>query len=468
MIQFTPVSRENISRLAHYYSRCTYRISDYSAGIKLMWKNASYEYAEVCGCLLVRSRWNGQYYFDYPVPDKGENGELCGDVAAALEACGQYCAEHFIPFRLCNIPNCAVNKLLSCYPDFEIRTERNLDDYLYLAQDIIRFEGKKYAGQRNHIRKFHALYPEAKFERFTTDDIPRIRAFWKKFGDRNTSAGAKTELKFAHAMTEYIGSPLFVAGGFTLHGEVISFCLSEICGETLIDHIEKALPDFEGIYPATVQSFAETFAQNVTYINREDDAGSRGLRISKLQYQPMEILPKHTVHIKTPINRLKKVPIVKGENGISLTPIQEKDIPDYNRLCLDDMRNRWWGYDYRSDCANPGRDYFYQDQKRDFMNRMAMNFAIRKDGKFVGEVILYNFDFRGAAEIGVRILPEADGQGIGRYAFSLTADYAIYQLELSEIRGKCLKENVASAKMLSSVMQKTGEDEIYYYYRKIV
>ena len=97
-----------------------------------------------------------------------------------------------------------------------------------------------------------------------------------------------------------------------------------------------------------------------------------------------------------------------------------------------------------------------------------MNFAIRKDGKFVGEVILYNFDFRGAAEIGVRILPEADWQGIGRYAFSLTADYAIYQLELSEIRGKCLKENVASAKMLSSVMQKTGEDEIYYYYRKIV
>lgn len=142
MIQFTPVGRENISRLAHYYSRCTYRISDYSAGIKLMWKNASYEYAEVCGCLLVRSRWNGQYYFDYPVPDKGENGELCGDVAAALEACGQYCAEHFIPFRLCNIPDCAVNKLLSYYPDFEIRTERNLDDYLYLAQDIIRFEGK--------------------------------------------------------------------------------------------------------------------------------------------------------------------------------------------------------------------------------------------------------------------------------------------------------------------------------------
>lgn len=208
--------------------------------------------------------------------------------------------------------------------------------------------------------------------------------------------------------------------------------------------------------------------KNVKYINREDDAGSKGLRISKLQYQPLEILRKHEIHVKTAINRLKKVPVIKGENGVSLTPITEKDIPAYNRLCLDDERNRWWGYDYREDCPHPKRDFFYKDQKKDFRIRMAMNFAIRQGGKFVGEAILYNFDFRGGAEIGVRILPEADGQGIGRYAFGLVANYAIYTLELIQINGKCLKENIASAKMLSSVMQKIGEDEKYYYYRRIV
>ena len=69
---------------------------------------------------------------------------------------------------------------------------------------------------------------------------------------------------------------------------------------------------------------------------------------------------------------------------------------------------------------------------------------------------------------GVRILPEADGQKIGRSAFGIAANYAIYTLELTEIRGKCFKENVASEKMLSSVMQKAGEDETYLYYRKIV
>ena len=268
-MQFTPIDNSNIEQLAAYYKKCRYRICDYSAGIKIMWQNAGYEYAKACGCLLVKSKWGGQTYFDYPVPIDDE-----ADVNAALVACGEYCAEHFIPFRLCDVPACAVCTVLGCYPNIEIRTERNFDDYLYLAGDFIRFEGKKYAGQRNHIRKFYAACPDAVFETFGKNDHARIRKFWKKFGDRNDSPGAKTELKFAHAMTEYVGSDMFVSGGFTLNGEIISFCLSEICGETLIDHIEKALTDYEGIYPATVQEFAKAFAQNVRYINREDDAGN--------------------------------------------------------------------------------------------------------------------------------------------------------------------------------------------------
>jgi hypothetical protein len=462
-MQFTPIDKTNAHKVAAYYKSCAYKISDYSIGIKLMWQNGGYEYAETHGCLVVKAKWSGQTYFDYPVPSSPQ-----ADVRAALEECGKYCAEHFIPFYLDVVPADAVCSILSCYPNIEIGEQRNLDDYLYIASDFIHFQGKKYAGQRNHIRKFHSLYPSAKFEIFEEKDKPRVCEFWKKFGDRNDSPSAKTELKYAHAMTEYVGADLFKCGGYTLNGEVISFCLGEICGETLIDHIEKALPEYEGIYPATVQEYAKTFATDVKYINREDDSGNRGLRISKLQYQPSEILRKHTVHVKTALNRLKKVPTVKGENDISLTPITEKDIPVYNRLCLNDERNRWWGYDYRVDCPTPCRDYFYRDQKKDFSARVAMNFAIRKDKKFVGEVILYNFDFKGGAEIGVRILPEADGQGIGRYAFNLAADYAIYVLELQEINAKCMKENIASEKMLSSIMRKVGEDDIYFYYQKIV
>ena len=58
-MQFTPIDKSNLNKLAEYYKQCTYRISDYSAGIKIMWQNSEYAYAEACGCLLVKSRWYG-------------------------------------------------------------------------------------------------------------------------------------------------------------------------------------------------------------------------------------------------------------------------------------------------------------------------------------------------------------------------------------------------------------------------
>ena len=41
--------------------------------------------------------------------------------------------------------------------------------------------------------------------------------------------------------------------------------------------------------------------------------------------------------------------------------------------------------------------------RRDFENRMAVNFAVRLNGTLIGEAVLYNFDYRGSAELGRRI-----------------------------------------------------------------
>ena len=109
--------------------------------------------------------------------------------------------------------------------------------------------------------------------------ITAFRYAFEKTFDK-ISYGAKNELERAWKMLRFIGSPFFRCGGFELEGEIISLCISEVCGDTLIDHIEKALPEYEGVYPAMVQAFAKTFTHDVKYINREDDAGSSGLRTS--------------------------------------------------------------------------------------------------------------------------------------------------------------------------------------------
>ena len=463
MLTFLPITEDNAQTLWEYYRHSHYRLSDYSIGIKLMWNDMlASEYTVFAGCLIVRNKIRGKFAFDLPLPIAPD-----ADMDAAFYAMADDCSERFIPLEFSGIPKEYAGEILSRFPNAETRRYRNLGDYLYQASDFRAFQGKKYSGQRNHIRKFYANYPDAEFRVFDERDAEKLRAFRLKFeaAFNKHAYGAKNEMERAWQMFKYVGSPMFCCAGFELNGEIISFCLSEICGDTLIDHIEKALPNYEGIYPAMVQAFAQHFATEVQYINREDDAGDRGLRTSKTQYHPIMIAEKYHFRIKSELYYIEKIPTLHTER-LTLSAITESDIPTYNRLCLDDERNRYWGYDYRQDCTDPDENYFYEDQKKDFGSSTAMNFAVRLDEQMIGEIILYHFSFRGSVEIGIRLLPEYEGKGYAREAFEAASLYALYQIGMYEVRAKCMKENKPSFRLLSSQMRKAGEDDVYYYFKR--
>ena len=465
MLHFIPITEQHTEELSRYYALCHYRVSDYSLGVKLMWRYMlESEFAIFAGCLVVRSKIRGRWTFDFPIAISED-----ADMDKAFDAMARFCYEHFLPFELNAVPQEMLPMLTARYTNIETRSQRNLSDYLYLAEDFREFAGKKYAGQRNHIRKFHAKYPNAVFREFTAADAEKITAFryaFEKTFDK-ISYGAKNELERAWKMLRFIGSPFFRCGGFELDGKIISLCISEVCGDTLIDHIEKAFPEYEGVYPAMVQAFAKTFTHDVKYINREDDAGSRGLRTSKMQYQPVQILDKISVRVRSELYYIEKIPTIRTARLV-MDAIRETDIPAYNRLCLDDERNRYWGYDYREDCETPDEQYFYLDQKKDFGSSQAMNFAIRLHETMIGELILYHFDFRGGVEIGVRILPEYEKNGYATEAYAAACEYALYGIGMNVVRGKCMKENLASKKMLSAILRPDGEDDTYFYFRKNV
>ena len=465
MLNFTPIMEQNAEELSEYYRLCDYKVSDYSLGIKLMWSYMlGSEYTVFADCLIVRSKIRGRWTFDFPIALSEK-----ADLDAAFDAMAKFCYEHFLPFELNAVPREKLAEITARYTNVETRSLRNLSDYLYHAEDFRDFAGKKYAGQRNHIRKFYSKYPTAVFREFTETDLEKIAVFRTEF-EKNfdkTSHGAKNELERAWKMLHFIGSPFFRCGGFEIDGKIVSLCISEVCGQTLIDHIEKALPEYEGVYPAMVQAFAKAFTGDVTYINREDDAGSRGLRTSKMQYQPCEILDKLQVRIHSELYYIEKIPTIRTVR-LTLDAIKESDIPAYNRLCLDDERNRYWGYDYRDDCDAPDENYFFLDQKKDFGSSQAINFAIRLHEQMIGELIIYHFDFRGGAEIGVRILPEFEKNGYATEAYAAACDYALYTIGMNVIRGKCMKENLASQKMLSAILRPDGEDETYFYFKKTV
>ena len=466
MLHFTPVTAESMPLLRPYYETCPYRLCEYSSGVKYMWRgHLRSEYAFTDGCLVICNCIDGVPQFDYPIPGPE------GDVDAALTTIEDDCRRKGVRPIFSVVPESEAGKLALRWPRVTITNERAWKDYLYHAEDLAHFAGRHYSGQRNHINKFRRDYPDAEFTPLTDPGDPRLAAFWQDYEAEFHKSGplAVQELSLAQEMFSRIGTDWFCAGGMLAEGRLVAVCLAEKCGGTLIDHIEKALYSHAGAYPALVQAFAAYYGGDCTWCNREDDARDKGLRTSKLQYLPDHLGGKVRIEAGTELDALKAVPAIKTDR-LSLTTLRKGDIPAYSALCLDDERNRWWGYDYHTDLGDqPLTDtYFYDVARADFAARRGVNFAVRLKGRLIGEVVLYNPDFRGGFEQGCRIAPEYAGHGYGAEAFAAAADWALYHLGLARVVAKCFKENEPSRKMLSACMRPSGEDDTYFYFEKTV
>lgn len=468
MLNFKPITPSDANKLRRYYETCNYGLCEYAVGTKMMWRTVLHpEWTEANGCLVVRNHLDdGRYLFDYPVAGPE------GDEEAALETIENDCIQKGIRLIISIVPDSEAPVLLSRYPYVKVHNIRTWRDYIYRTEDLQEFAGKKYAGQRNHVRRFRSQHPDAFFRPLTPEDLPAVETFWgefeKEFPKMNNKK-AVNELSYSKRVFRMIKKPYLHAGGIFEGDRLCALALGERCGETLIIHIEKALYSYEGIYPTLVQEFALAFAGTAKYINREDDASNRGLRTSKLQYNPIKLAPKYYFE---PQNELlcnvKEVPTLKTQR-LTLSAITCADKKAYNELILDADRNRFWGYDDVGGVdGNIDENTFVSIAHRDFDNCTAVNFAIRLDDIFIGEAVLYNFNYRGDAELGCRIAKDYGGNGYGTEAFAAVADWALYQVDLNRVVAKCYKENAASFKMLSAVMKKTGEDETFFYFEKLV
>ncbi|WP_241426717.1 GNAT family N-acetyltransferase [Dysosmobacter acutus] len=468
---FKKVTNSDGAKLRRYYRNCSYGLCEYSVGTKMMWRDELHPmYAEEAGCLIVKNLHQGQTVFDYPVPGPE------GDEDAALTAIETWCLEQGIAPVISVVPDCKAAGLMTRYPYVKISNLRTWRDYLYDADALGTFAGRKYSGQRNHINKFRAACPDAVFRVLTHDDSALIDGFWADYDAVFTKDDkkAKSELRYAKRTMALAGKPWFCAGGMELNGRLISLALGERCGDTLIVHIEKALYGYEGVYPATVQAFAQAFSdgarysERARYINREDDAADRGLRTSKLQYLPVKLAPKYCFEPANELIHVPQIPELRTQR-LTLSAITQEDAEPYYKLCMDRDRNRWWGYDDPAGVEGElCEDSFLRIAQADFEKRRAVNFAVRLEGKMIGEAILYRFDYRGGAELGCRIAPEYAGHGYGTEAFTAVAEWGLYKVHLARIVAKCFHENEASRKMLASCMRPNGQDDTFYYFQKVV
>ena len=164
----------------------------------------------------------------------------------------------------------------------------------------------------------------------------------------------------------------------------------------------------------------------------------------------------YRVTVETECDLIDEIPC-EAEGRVELTPIFDEDESEYARLCKDKNVNKYWGYDYSSDVSNPDDSYFLNEARREFLCGVSMPFAVRCDGVFCGEAVIYAFDGRGGAEIAVRLFSEYQGQGIGS-AVAKALVRISRSIGLMRLYAKVMKKNRASIRFTDSFMDAAGEE----------
>ena len=173
----------------------------------------------------------------------------------------------------------------------------------------------------------------------------------------------------------------------------------------------------------------------------------------------------YTVRVLSELSLTEEISSESMEN-VELSLLIPEDEAEYARLCRDGEGNRYWGYDFSADAPDCEDSYFLEMAERELDRGVAISLAIRYNGIFVGEAILYYFDLKGGAQCALRILPEYRRKGIASNAISILEKIAS-QMGLIFLYATVDSDNEASCNLFNKSFDDfsmDGRNNVYVKY----
>ena len=464
MLVFEKVNEDNVLKLRPFFDMKKARFCDFTVGIVYIWRHVfRIEYCIHCDTLIMKIDYGDhKTCFYYPV---GENTD------EAFKAIREYALVNKNGLEFCGLTKDEVSDLQKRFPQNKVFSHRDWCDYLYDIADHVSFSGKTLANKRNLFNRFCSDYPQHHFREAEQSDDPRVDDFYDRYEATllTPSTNLLVEIKETRRLFS-IRSSLGLRGFLIeIDGIIVGVSLIEIVGDILFVHVEKAISSFNGIYQALVHYVANEFKDSVKYINREEDDGVEGLRKSKLQYKPVELLSKNFFIVCNNITLINSLPNLQTPRLI-LTALETQYQDDYYNMVIDDQLNEFWGYDYRSDLNSNvlTSDYLYNEVKNDL--RTNSNFSLiiidKMTKDFLGEIVLHNFNDRNHVEIGIRLITPQQGKGYARESMNAVLNYLFEEIGISSVFANCYKENKSSQNLFLSLgFKQLDSDTKKHYFR---
>lgn len=218
-----------------------------------------------------------------------------GDIPGLISALREYCTGAGIPLKMTANRECT-GLLRSLYPDIIAEPDRDGFDYVYNSTDLAELKGKRYHSKRNHLNRFYEN--DWRYEEISRSNIGYCTEVLESWLG---SSGQEDPEKQAEARVVRLSLDKYFELGYSgglifAGGEPQAFTFGEpSAADTFVVHAEKALLNYQGAYTAINCEFSKTLADRFRFINREEDAGSDGLRKAKLSYHPAFLEEKYFI-----------------------------------------------------------------------------------------------------------------------------------------------------------------------------
>jgi len=294
MLEFKYPTIEDKKWIQPILSDGGYMGSENAFGTLFIWSETYH--SKVCrhnGSILLCSGEHSHTY-NFPI---GKD-----DLTDVLSAMIENSRENNMEFRMWGMTQAEITLMEQAMPNtFEYELDRNGSDYVYNTEDLIHLAGRKFHSKRNHLTKFKRTYSYT-YEGITLQNLPdcvQIAKDWCIANGCNKENGLDKEgcaLRKAFGNYEQLG---LLGGLIRIEGKPVAFTIGEeINPNIFLLHFEKALNDYDGLYAAINQEFAEHQLAGYQYVNREEDMGIEGLRKAKLSYNPAFLLQKYSAVLK--------------------------------------------------------------------------------------------------------------------------------------------------------------------------
>ena len=196
---------------------------------------------------------------------------------------------------------------LKKYPDIEayfmIKEERDYAEYLYEVKSLCDLTGEKLHKKKNLISQFKRSYPDYQVHGIKGELKAKCFLFAKELLNNHEKASKDLaqELSAIETSFRYFDELGLEGLAVTVDERLVAFSVFSRLNRSTYDiQFEKFDVGFKGAAQVINHETAKYLQDVCRYVNREQDLGIMGLRQAKLSYEPVKLIPPHSLVLTPP------------------------------------------------------------------------------------------------------------------------------------------------------------------------